>query len=51
MRLTMPQKHYCINLVVWQYLNPSRLSPYQQMHVWDAANGAHIDFDARMIGF
>ncbi|KTD45923.1 2-polyprenyl-6-methoxyphenol hydroxylase [Legionella rubrilucens] len=36
-------------LKVWELMVPSRLSPYQHMHVWDAANGASIDFDARMI--
>jgi len=36
-------------LAVWPHLQPTRISPYQHMHVWDAANGAHIDFDARMI--
>lgn len=36
-------------LNVWDLMAPSRLSPYQHMHVWDAATGASIDFDARMI--
>lgn len=36
-------------LGVWSNLQSSRLSPYRQMYVWDAANGAHIEFDARMI--
>jgi 2-octaprenylphenol hydroxylase len=36
-------------LGVWQYLDSSRLSPYQHMYVWDAASGAHIEFDARTI--
>ncbi len=38
------------NLGIWQNVDQSRVSPYTHMHVWDAANGAHIDFDARMIG-
>jgi len=38
------------NLGIWQHLDASRISPYIHMHVWDAANAAHIDFDARMIG-
>ena len=37
-------------LNVWQNLDQTRLSPYQHMHVWDAANGSQIDFDARMVG-
>ena len=36
-------------LHVWDRLDKQRCSPYQHMHVWDAAKGAHIDFDARMI--
>ena len=37
-------------LGVWKYLDASRLSPYHHMHIWDAKNGAHIDFDARYVG-
>ena len=36
-------------LDVWQYLDAQRVSPYSKMHVWDAANGAAIDFDSRYI--
>ena len=36
-------------LNVWQRLAINRVSPYQHMHVWDAANGASIDFDSRAI--
>lgn len=36
-------------LGVWPQLDQTRVSPYQRMYVWDAANGAHIEFDARMI--
>jgi 2-octaprenylphenol hydroxylase len=36
-------------LGVWETLDKARLSPYQQMVVWDAASNAHIDFDARMV--
>lgn len=36
------------SLHVWDLMDAARLSPYQHMHVWDAANGASIDFDARM---
>ncbi len=38
------------DLDIWQKVDKSRISPYSHMHVWDAANGAYIDFDARMIG-
>ena len=37
-------------LGAWESIDASRRSPYQQMHVWDASNAAHIDFDARMVG-
>lgn len=36
-------------LNVWDHLEKSRVSPYQHMHVWDASQNAHIDFDARMV--
>jgi 2-polyprenylphenol 6-hydroxylase len=36
-------------LDVWSLIDNARISPYQRMHVWDAANGACIDFDARII--
>lgn len=36
-------------LGVWQQLDFARLSPYQQMYVWDAASLSHIEFDARTI--
>ncbi|WED42874.1 FAD-dependent oxidoreductase [Legionella cardiaca] len=48
---------YAINLAsqklleqlgIWQLIDERRLSPYQHMHVWDAANNAAIDFDSRM---
>lgn len=36
-------------LGAWQHVDAQRLAPYQHMHVWDAVNGAHIDFDARSV--
>ena len=36
-------------LDVWQLVDVNRLSPYRQMHVWDATNKAAIDFDCRQI--
>ena len=38
------------SLGVWDHLDQTRVSPYHHMHVWDAVNEAHIDFDARMVG-
>lgn len=35
---------------IWDLLDKARVSPYEHMHVWDAANSAHIDFDARIVG-
>ncbi|MGO4503899.1 MULTISPECIES: FAD-dependent oxidoreductase [unclassified Dyella] len=34
------------DLGVWTSIRASRASPYAQMHVWDAASGAAIHFDA-----
>jgi 2-polyprenylphenol 6-hydroxylase len=36
-------------LQVWPLLDHHRISPYHQMHVWDAHSGAAIDFDSRSI--
>ena len=36
-------------LEVWPLLADQRISPYKHMHVWDASNGAHIDFDSRSV--
>lgn len=36
-------------LGAWQNLDSTRVSPYSKMHVWDAMNGALIDFDSRDI--
>lgn len=38
------------NLHVWQRIQDSDCALYQTMQVWDAANGAALDFDASMIG-
>lgn len=37
-------------LGVWTAIRDSRASPYAHMHVWDAANGAAIHFDAATEG-
>ncbi len=36
-------------LGVWEQLDPSRVSPYRHMYVWDASSSAHIEFDARIV--
>ncbi len=36
-------------LEVWPHLDEKRVSLYHHMHVWDAVNGASIDFDSRDI--
>lgn len=38
------------SLQVWQHLDASLLSPYRQMHIWDAANHATLDFAAQTLG-
>lgn len=37
-------------LGVWDLMQKDRLCPYHKMHVWDAAGGAEIHFDAVDIG-
>ncbi len=36
-------------LQVWPHLDKNRISSYSKMYVWDATNGAAIDFDSRSI--
>jgi len=38
------------DLGVWTSIRDARASPYAHMHVWDAENGAAIDFDAASEG-
>lgn len=38
------------DLGVWTSIRTSRASPYAHMHVWDAANGAAVHFDAASEG-
>ncbi|HEY8586200.1 MAG TPA: UbiH/UbiF/VisC/COQ6 family ubiquinone biosynthesis hydroxylase [Rhodanobacter sp.] len=35
---------------VWTSIRDARVGPYEHMHVWDAASGAAIDFDAARDG-
>jgi 2-octaprenylphenol hydroxylase len=42
-------EHLLTSLGVWQQLEPTRLSHYQKMHVWDASSQGAIDFDTRTI--
>ena len=37
-------------MVVWTSIREARASAYRHMHVWDAASGASIDFDAAAEG-
>ena len=37
------------DLGVWAQLDPARLCAYRAMHVWDAAGGAALDFDAALL--
>ena len=38
------------DLGVWTSIREARACPYRRMHVWDAASGAPIDFDAAHAG-
>lgn len=42
-------QHLLQDLGVWHHLDKNRVAPYNKMYVWDAVNGAHIDFDSRVI--
>jgi 2-polyprenylphenol 6-hydroxylase len=42
-------QHLLEQLDIWNAIAHNRVSPYRNMHVWDANNGASIDFDARMV--
>ncbi len=33
---------------VWQHLANTQIAPYNRMHVWEARNGAKIEFDSRI---
>ncbi len=37
-------------LGVWQTIRATRVPPYRRMHVWDAASGAEVSFDAAREG-
>ena len=38
------------DLGAWPAIRAARVSPYDGMHVWDAASGASLDFDAAQVG-
>ncbi|HEX7029085.1 MAG TPA: UbiH/UbiF/VisC/COQ6 family ubiquinone biosynthesis hydroxylase [Gammaproteobacteria bacterium] len=38
------------NLGVWDAIAAVRVSPYREMHVWDASGGGHVHFDAADLG-
>jgi 2-octaprenylphenol hydroxylase len=35
------------NLNIWKHLEENQISPYKRMQVWEAKNGAKIEFDSR----
>ena len=37
-------------LGVWDTIDAFKRTPYRKMHVWDAVNGAQLDFDTRLLG-
>ena len=37
-------------LGVWREIESARVAPYRRMHVWDAASGAELEFDAAREG-
>lgn len=47
--INQASKELLQQLAVWPHMDETRIAPYQRMHVWDAATGAKIDFDSRMV--
>jgi 2-octaprenylphenol hydroxylase len=48
--LNQASEHLLTSLNAWLRIDPASLSPYRQMHVWDALQGGILDFDARTLG-
>lgn len=48
--LTRASQNILINLGAWKKMRQLRVSPYGQMHVWDAGSSGVIHFDSQEIG-
>lgn len=48
--ITAASQHLFVNLGVWQAMVARRVSPYREMHVWDAAGRGAIHFDSADAG-
>ena len=48
--LTRASQHILHNLGVWERMCAMRVSPYREMHVWDAGGSGSIHFDCAEIG-
>jgi 2-octaprenylphenol hydroxylase len=48
--LTRASQHILHNLGVWERMCEMRVSPYREMHVWDAGGSGSIHFDSAEIG-
>jgi 2-octaprenylphenol hydroxylase len=44
--IALSSKHFFENINVWESIAAKRISPYQNMQVWDAAGNGEIDFAA-----
>ncbi|VAX12673.1 2-polyprenylphenol hydroxylase [hydrothermal vent metagenome] len=38
------------DLQIWSYIEAQRLSPYREMHVWDASGDGQVHFDSAELG-
>ena len=48
--ITRATQNFLEDLDVWAYIEAQRLSPYRDMHVWDASGDGLIHFDSADIG-
>lgn len=54
--ITLASQQIFINLGVWQYILQHRMSPFENMHVWDGMGGntirfSHADVEKKQLGF
>ncbi len=48
--ISVASKYYFQSLGIWSGLQDFRVSPYQQMHIWEKQSGSAIHFDGAQIG-
>ena len=48
--VTRASQHFLKNIGVWEKITQRRISPFREMHVWDATGEGEIHFDSACIG-